>query len=335
MTLTTSYGRNSYTGIIHRKNMTNNYEQTLQTTADDEDTEELYTDLNIEFFSNTEADNISDDTNNDDIKVVKKDILSEINADNNDDSKDTEYYCDLYGISDSNKSTITYPHFNEQTEDSNTIIQNILSIGLQNAYTIPVSNNLWISQYPELPTGCEITSLTMLLNYCYETTSDNSIDKTLLADEYMDKDISGFNETFSEAFHGNPFSSNGWGCYAPVITNAANRYIENQNVVKNFRAYDITGTDFSTIIQNICNQHPVLIWTTINRAEKPQKIMIDFDNGESEYWSCPEHCVMLTGYDLKKETVTLYDPTSGIKTEDMKLFIDRYYDLGMQAVIIK
>ena len=64
-----------------------------------------------------------------------------------------------------------------------------------------------ISQYPELPTGCEITSLTILLNYL-----GYNIDKTTLAKNYLNYTYS-TSITFSDAFIGSPFNNDGYGCF--------------------------------------------------------------------------------------------------------------------------
>ena len=77
-----------------------------------------------------------------------------------------------------------------------------------------------ILQLPELPTGCEITSLTMLLNHI-----GFDVSKHVLADNYLPKGeyrASNFNKVFV----GDPHSTYAYGCYAPVIVKAAKKYLE-------------------------------------------------------------------------------------------------------------
>ena len=55
-----------------------------------------------------------------------------------------------------------------------------------------------VSQYPELPTGCEVTSLAMVLHY-----REINIDKCEIADKYLDKGEAGAVSYF-DAFEGDP-----------------------------------------------------------------------------------------------------------------------------------
>ena len=74
----------------------------------------------------------------------------------------------------------------------------------------------YISQYPQLPTGCEITALAEVLHYL-----GYNIDKEDLARNYLDmKDIA-TKGCFVEYFWGSPWKSSGSGCFAPAIANAA------------------------------------------------------------------------------------------------------------------
>ena len=57
-----------------------------------------------------------------------------------------------------------------------------------------------MSQYPELPTGCEITSLTEVLNYL-----GYGIDKETLARNYLDMRDTVTQGCFVEYFWGSPW----------------------------------------------------------------------------------------------------------------------------------
>lgn len=66
----------------------------------------------------------------------------------------------------------------------------------------------YISQYPQLPTGCEITALAEVLHYL-----GYNIDKEELARNYLDmKDIA-TKGCFVEYFWGSPWKSSGSGCF--------------------------------------------------------------------------------------------------------------------------
>ena len=80
-----------------------------------------------------------------------------------------------------------------------------------------IENFSVINQNPELPTGCEVTSLTMVLNYYgYEVTN------TELASNYLNTGSLRSNPYVN--FVGSPFSSSSYGCYSPVIVDCATSF---------------------------------------------------------------------------------------------------------------
>lgn len=74
-----------------------------------------------------------------------------------------------------------------------------------------------IYQYPDMPSGCEVTSLTMVLNYM-------GIDVTnkYLADNYLDSST----YDMFESFVGSVYNDNSFGCFAPVIVRTANDFLK-------------------------------------------------------------------------------------------------------------
>ena len=113
-----------------------------------------------------------------------------------------------------------------------------------------------VCQYPELPTGCEVTALAIVLQYY-----GFSADKCDLADNYLDKGAVGTVD-FHTTFVGDPKSEYSYGCYAPVIVKAANKYLDEQDT--ELKAYDITGTEFEELFSYTEKNIPVLVWCTID-----------------------------------------------------------------------
>ena len=182
-----------------------------------------------------------------------------------------------------------------------------------------------LSQLPELPTGCEVTSLTMALNYC-----GVEADKCDIADNYLDKGVVGTVD-FRVAFEGDPRDEYSYGCYAPVLLNAANRYLEAQD--SDLRAKDLTGTAFEQLLSYIDSGIPVIVWGTVDCEEPVNRISWEID-GEELKWYSPEHCMVLIGYDDRQ--VTVADPLKGATaTFDRELFKARYNDLFQQAIVIE
>ena len=77
-----------------------------------------------------------------------------------------------------------------------------------------------ILQNPELPTGCEVTSLAIILNYL-----GYDIDKVLLSDLFLPKGEIGKTHP-DKAFIGNPKDKSAYGANAPVLVNTANDYLK-------------------------------------------------------------------------------------------------------------
>lgn len=183
-----------------------------------------------------------------------------------------------------------------------------------------------IYQLPELPTGCEITSLDMVLNYM-----GYSIDKVTLSDNYLDKGTIGI-DSYKKVFLGDPKDPNSYGCFAPVIANAANKYLTEQN--SPLHAYNLTGSELNELFDNIRYGLPVIIWGSLN-----PNINITYNNtwivdSEILKWPANEHCMVLTGFDLTNNTVTINDPLKGVCTYDYNAFLEYYVELGRQAVVI-
>lgn len=193
--------------------------------------------------------------------------------------------------------------------------------------TLPEKSNIkmnYLMQNPELPTGCESVALTIALKYY-----GFHLSKTTIVDFYLD--YSSVN--FVSAFIGNPRSSSGAGCYAPAIKNAANRFLNAKK--SKMRAENITGTPFSQLYRYVSEKNPVIVWNTMYMLEPKYTDVTYTEGGKTYRWYGREHCVVLCGYDIEKNTVTINDPLEGIVKRNAKDFEDLYNKMGKMAVIIK
>lgn len=190
--------------------------------------------------------------------------------------------------------------------------------------------NLWrkfkpICQYPELPNGCEITSLTMVLYY-----NGYHFKKENLSDKYLDKGEVGTVD-FREAFEGDPRDSNSYGCYAPVIVNTANKYLRAKE--SKLKALDISETDFNELFNYTDAGIPVIIWCTYELKQGHFSVTWHV-NDRDLTWYTPEHCMVLLGQ--KGDNAITADPAYGeIKVYSKRLLEKRYNELFKQAVIIQ
>lgn len=182
-----------------------------------------------------------------------------------------------------------------------------------------------LNQYPELPTGCEVTSLTMVLNYYGFAAT-----KLDLADNYLPKGPAGSTD-FRKSFVGDPRNSWSYGCYAPVIVKTANGYLAAQK--SKMRAADITGKELPALSAYTNANIPVLVWGTVD-CKAPFRRISWTIKGKKLNWISPEHCMVLLGFPNGK--VKVADPTTGkIRLYDLNLFRSRYNSLFKQAVLIR
>ena len=184
----------------------------------------------------------------------------------------------------------------------------------------------YISQYPSLPNGCEITSLATVLNfYGFDIT------KEALARDYLNKREVG-SANFYKEFVGDPFKTNSFGCYAPVIVDAANSFLSAAD--SPLRALDLTGSEFKDLLMWVRSGSPVIVWGAANISTEPVFSVEWIVDGEYLIWKTNLHCMVLTGYDTRKNTVTVSDPMRGIKEYDMDAFIKRFKQFYSQAVVL-
>ncbi|WIV13326.1 C39 family peptidase [Proteiniborus sp. MB09-C3] len=208
----------------------------------------------------------------------------------------------------------------QQTEDGEFIIDEVY-------IDVPT-----VMQNPELPNGCEITSLTSVLNY-----KGYNAEKTEMADVYLPKEafyvknekLYGANPYKSYA--GNPREKNGFFSYAPPIVEAANSYLD--TVQGKEKPIDISNSTREEIIDYLNQGIPVVIWVTLDLS-KP-KINYSWylsDTGEKTDMPINLHCVVLNGY--AGDNVHVMNPLKGQVAYDADAFFQSYVELGSHAVIL-
>ncbi|MDO4863947.1 MAG: C39 family peptidase [Ruminococcus sp.] len=183
-----------------------------------------------------------------------------------------------------------------------------------------------VMQKPELPTGCEITALTELLNFY-----GFGADKVELADIFMPNDRIGY-YSMNEAYIGDPHHNDGFGCNAPVIVKTANDYFE--YIGSDWYAVDLTGSPMRDVYYNIEQGRPAVIWTTINQAETRKQFEFRLGDGEDFYFNPMQHCVVIYGFDYEEKVVHVADPLVGNRKYDIARFERIYSSMDKQAVVL-
>nr|WP_152680052.1 C39 family peptidase [Niallia circulans] len=190
-----------------------------------------------------------------------------------------------------------------------------------------------IKQFPELPRGCEVTSLAMFLQY-YQVKTD----KMELAKK-IERDKTPLSTKNGKIHWGDPndgyigdmysYSKPGYGVYHKPIIELAEEYLPN-------KIDNLTGKQFEELKLYLSKERPVWIITNTTYKKLP--------NSSFEEWETPngkvkitykEHSVLITGYD--ESFVYFNDPISGEKNKKEPLgpFIDAWKQMGSQALSLK
>ena len=180
------------------------------------------------------------------------------------------------------------------------------------------------SQYPELPTGCEVTSLAVILNYY-----GYNVDKVTLADNFLPKGkIGETNPWYS--FVGNPRDEHSYGAYAPALVKTANDYLDSVN--STLEAYWVTSCDIEDLMKYVHKGYPVMIWVTMNMEQGYPSTIWNIQD-EKIQWHAKEHCVVLVGYTNQHYLVV--DPMVQEVCYYPKTLVElRFDELGNQGLVI-
>jgi uncharacterized protein YvpB len=185
-----------------------------------------------------------------------------------------------------------------------------------------------VKQNPELPSGCEITSLTMLLQYY--GINKNKMD--LVPEMKYDPTEAKTDNEGNIIYWGNPNSgfvgditgnSPGFGIYHTALMELLHKYVPT--------AVDLTGTTFETLEQQIALGIPVEVWTTVDYLDPVSWVEWDSPSGPIRT-SFAEHAVLLVGYD--QDDVYVNDPLSGQSNVQINkaLFTNTWGTMGKQAL---
>jgi uncharacterized protein YvpB len=188
------------------------------------------------------------------------------------------------------------------------------------------------------PTGCESTSTVMALNYYgIDMTIGEFIDNYLDMESIVYKNGEMWACDPNVSFVGNPRSSSGFGCYAPVIVKAIDSVLDDNSLDSSLGAKNLTGLS----LRRICNEYvsngiPVIVWATQNMQPSEEgKTWNVLGTDDTFTWKSKEHCLLLVGYD--KDYYYFNDPQHYSDTYtkyDRYTVESRYRELGSQAVAI-
>ena len=136
--------------------------------------------------------------------------------------------------------------------------------------TSVINDALAISQRPELPTGCEMTAVTMMLQY-----AGINITKEQVANETPRSSNPYY------GFVGNPYSNYGYGLWvAPSgISSVVSRYLG--------RSLNMTGCSLNAIQNQLINRHLVVAWQAHMHGFGTHAITLTGFNNSGFYYNDP------------------------------------------------
>lgn len=184
-----------------------------------------------------------------------------------------------------------------------------------------------IHQLPELPRGCEVTSLSMMLQH-----AGVNVDKMTLAEEvkkvpYKENGIYG---DPNDGFVGNMYTYDepGLSVFHEPLEELASQYLPNQ--VRN-----LTGSDLEKIKESLSNEAPVLVILASTYDKVPEDTWETWEtqNGTIQI-SKKIHSVLVTGFN--EESIFINDPLHATKNRpiDIENFKKAWEEFGKQAIAL-
>lgn len=225
-------------------------------------------------------------------------------------------------------TTTTYDDVNDSDEELDSETDEVPT-----SHRIDVEN---IMQMPELPFGCEIVSLTIVLNHL-----GFNVDKMYMCDNYLTTiDYWRANDQLygpdpHEAFPGSPKDKhNISGCFAQVIVRAAERFFQDNN--GQYTAVNTTGMSLDELEHTyIDNDIPVIIWVTSKDLHEIE-YKYSWHTADERIINFPtyQHCLVMTGYNSETGVIYTADPLVGNTFYYRPLFEQRYIELGTESLVI-
>ena len=201
------------------------------------------------------------------------------------------------------------------------------AVGHEQALAVPVH-----LQNPQLPHGCEITSLTAVLDYY-----GADVDKVSMAKDYLPKQAFTYEGDVKygpdpdEFYAGEPSSPHGTYSFAGPIVGAARDYITAHEL--DLVAENRSGSTPREIERYVELGIPVISWVTLDLSEPRTQggwQIAGKDTFHDMYTNL--HVVVIV--DVTEDTVEVMDPLKGIVQLNRQQFFNSYEALGGQAVIL-
>ncbi len=184
----------------------------------------------------------------------------------------------------------------------------------------------FISQKPELPAGCEVVSLAMVLAH-----RGYPVDKCRLAAEDLPKGC--FHRTDpNRAYLGDPATRLGWYCFPPVIVETGNRFLARHQAP--WQTVDLTGLSDAAFRQLLWASTPVMAWITDDLAPPRRSTKWCWPLDGQDYRPFSNlHCVVVQGWE--DGMVWVLDPLTRPHFLPEEVFCPVFHAMGRRAAAIQ
>lgn len=204
----------------------------------------------------------------------------------------------------------------------------------------------FISQLKLYPTGCESVSMAMLLRYYgFDARVEDIID-TCLPRGPLPKELHGVlaGPDPRYVFPGDPYSEDGYGCFAPAVRAALEAFLERFSPPA-FTVREVYGASLRELCRDrIDRDIPVIVFATMGMAppkKGPSWLILSKQGALTDrfvHWVSPMHCLLLLGHETGDDGETRYvfhDPTYGPYTRFSSSAAEAAYQAqGAQAVYL-
>ena len=229
------------------------------------------------------------------------------------------------------KNLLNFPSSQNLKRQTTQVLKNTAAALAQELKFAPVE---LILQNPELPNGCEVTSLAMLL-----TSAGFPVDHVKLYQQYLPTKEFTYSKNQrlgpspNEFYVGDASSrTGGWYCFESPIIEAGNAWIQANG--GGGRMLSLTGISQSELDQYARDETPVAVWVTMDHM--PPVYTDSFSwilpSGERYIPYNNLHCVVLAGEE--GEQYRIADPMNGWQLVDKDVFWSSFDAMGLRAVTV-
>jgi len=182
-----------------------------------------------------------------------------------------------------------------------------------------------ILQKPELPNGCEITSLATLLQANGVMGSKLELESYLNKVEFKIIDGVKYGGDPEVSFVGDPKKNTGWYAFEQPIIEAGNKFLQES-------ASHLTVIKTDQFIELLNRGHALAVWTTLDLSPIRYGCGWYLEEGRKIEAIKNLHCIVIYGYD--REHYFVMDPLKG-KIKLKRITVEKSYeDMGKRAITI-